>query len=320
MTKPPFPLVFDSSSIAAARSCLRKFELEYLEHWKPGLQSVHLVAGGAYAAGLEAARRGYFVESRSIEDSIALGCTALLKHYGDFQCPPDSAKSLERTLGALEFYFERYPLDEDRAVPITLANGTRGIELNFSEPIDLEDPEMRHPLTGDPLLYVGRLDQAVDYNGLVLGEDDKTASQLGAKWPSQWDLRSQFTGYVWGMAKLGLRLDGFLIRGVSILKRSYDTLEAITQRPQWQLDRWHFQLKRDVKRIRAAWDEGYFDYDLDHACTEYGGCIFKQACLMVDPAPLLEQQFSRRRWDPVSRREIPIRVDEAGNFHEQEVS
>ena len=319
--RPPFPSVLDSSILAAFRSCPRKFELEYLHHWKPLEPSVHLIAGGAYAKGIEVARIAYFVLGEHEQDAIAQGLNACLLAYGDFECPPDSPKSCERTVGALEYYFSRYPLASDRAIPITLPGGKRGIELSFAEPLDLP-----HPETGDPLLYCGRLDQAVDFDGLVLGEDDKTTSQLGASWPKQWDLRSQFTGYVWGMGRIGIKLDGFLIRGVSILKTKYDTLEAITYRPEWQIERWERQVLRDVRRMIGLWEEGYFDYNLDHACSEYGGCGFRQACLMNDPQPLLEQRFVQRVWNPLTRTETlldgelapVITVQAASNILDQE--
>jgi hypothetical protein len=200
--------------------------------------------------------------------------------------------------GALEFYFSHYRLGEDQAIPLSLPGGKSGIEFNFLEPIDLA-----HPETGDPLLYSGRMDMMCSYENMNLGEDDKTASQLGASWPRQWDLRSQFTGYVWGAGRAGIKLDGFLVRGVSILKTKYDTLQAITYRPTWQIDRWYEQLLRDGKRMIAAWEEGYYDYNLDHACAEYGGCGFRSICQMRDPTALLSQQFERRRWDPVARTE-----------------
>ena len=304
--RPPFPAVIDSSLLAAFRSCPQKARLEFVEHFKPAEPSVHLHAGAAYASGLEAARVAYYVNGKSPSESEAIGVMALLKHYGDFVCPEDSAKSANRMAGALEFYFSRYPLDKDPAVPITLPGGKRGIEINFVEPIDLEDPTMRHPETGDPLLICGRLDQAVEYQGLILGEDDKTASQLGASWPRQWDLRSQFTCYIWGVRRLGIPLQGFLIRGVSILKTKYDTMEAITYRPEWELDRWHQQVKRDIRRMISCWEEGYWDWNLDHACTEYGGCLFRNVCKMSDPSLLLEQQFQRRKWDPILRTETVL--------------
>jgi hypothetical protein len=299
--RPPFPAVIDSSLMAAFKSCPEKARLEFFEHWKPRSPSVHLHAGAAYAAGLEAARTAFYIEGRSPADSVAKGLAALFASYGDFECPPDSAKSAERTAGALEYYFSAYPLATDKAIPITLPSGRRGIEFSFLEPL-----EILHPETGDPLLYSGRMDMMVEYDGMRLGEDDKTTSQLGASWPRQWDLRSQFTGYVWGAARAGIKLDGFLIRGVSILKTRYDTLQAITYRPEWQIERWYEQLHKDLERMGRAWEEGYFDLNLDHACAEYGGCPFRQVCQMRDPAALLVQQFERRRWDPVTRKETLI--------------
>jgi hypothetical protein len=150
------------------------------------------------------------------------------------------------------------------------------------------------------------MDMMVTYEGMNLGEDDKTTSQLGASWPRQWDLRSQFTGYVWGASRAGIKLDGFLVRGVSILKTKYDTLQAITYRPAWLIERWYEQLLRDITKMKQAWESGYWDWNLDHACAEYGGCPFKSVCQMRDPAQLLEQQFQRRRWDPVSRTETVL--------------
>lgn len=303
MTRPPFPQVLDSTMIAAGRSCLRKLELEFFEHWKPREPSVHLHAGAAYARGLEVARKAYYSGAADEETAIAQGLGALMEAYGDFQCPEDSAKSLSRTAGALEYYFSQYPMATDQARPVVLPSGNLGIEFSFAEPIDIA-----HPETGDPLIYCGRMDMICDYAGGVYGLDDKTTSSLGASWPRQWDLRSQFTGYCWGAAKAGRPLQGFLVRGVSILKTKYDTLQAVTYRPQWMIDRWYGQLLRDIKRIIQAWESGYFDYSLDHACTEYGGCVFRQVCLSADPQPWLEGSFERRRWDPVNRKEVVVNV------------
>jgi len=301
MTRPEFPSIIDSTIIGTFRSCPQKAFRNYIEHWKIRGESVHLVAGAAYAKGIEVAREAYFVHGKPSSSALALGIGALLEAYGDYQCPPESAKSPERMAGALEFYFTRFPLETDKAIPITLPNGKRGIELSFAEPIDF-----LHPVTGDPLIYCGRLDQAVDFEGMVLGEDDKTASSLGASWSNQWDLRSQFTSYVWGMGRMGIRLNGFLIRGVSILKTKYDTAQAITYRPDWQVDRWYTQLLRDVARMKECWEQGYWDYNLDHACTEYGGCSLKNVCLMKDPNTILQAQFEKRKWEPLTRTETRI--------------
>lgn len=298
MNRPPFPQVVDSTIVSSLRQCGQQFFRQYVQHWKPKAESVHLVAGGAYAKGLEIARRAYYEQGKTPQVAEALGLQALIKAYGSFECPPDSAKSLERTAGALEFYFDKYPLETDPAVPIALPGGGRGIEFSFAEPL-----EIRHPETGNPIIYAGRMDTIDNYAGGVFGEDDKTTSQLGASWPRQWDLRPQFTGYCWGAARAGIPLQGFLVRGVSILKTKYDTMEAITYRPQWMIDRWYEQLHHDLARAISMWERGHYDYNEGEACTSYGGCIFRQICLSRDPETWLGANFERKIWDPVAREE-----------------
>ena len=301
MTRPPFPHVLDSSLVAAFRSCPRKALYDFFWHWKPRTPSVHLHAGAAYARGLEVARTAYFIEGRSSDDSIAAGLEALLRAYGDFECPPESAKSLARTAGAYEYYFSVYPLENDHAVPATLPVVKKGIEFNFVQTLDI-----RHPETGDPLLYCGRMDMVCEFAGAVFGEDDKTTSQLGASWPRQWDLRSQFTGYCWGAREVGMPLAGFIVRGISILKTKYETAQAITYRPAWMIDEWYEQLvTRDIPSMIRMWESNSWGASLDAACNEYGGCGFKQVCQSApsDRKVWLETTFERRRWDPVERTE-----------------
>ena len=297
MDRPPFPSVLDSTIIAAFRSCPTKAMYEYFHHWKTKTPSVHLHAGGAYAHGLEKARRAYYEDnSCSADEAIAIGLKALLEFYGDFECPPDSAKSAERTAGAYEYYFTQYPLETDAATPIALPSGGKGVEFSFAEPI-----EAKHPETGDPLLYVGRMDMIVNFAGGIFGLDDKTTSSLGAQWSKQWDLRSQFTGYCWGAGRSGFALQGFLVRGVSILKTKYDTQQALTYRPEWMIERWYEQLHKDIERMKIQWERNDWDYDLDHACNEFGGCIFRQVCMSREPEGWLRGNFERRVWDPLRR-------------------
>lgn len=298
---PPFPKILDSTMVASFRSCPQKFFREYMEHWKPNVPSVHLHAGGAYAKGLETAREAFYQDGKTAEEAMAEGLRALLTFYGSFECPPDSAKSAERMAGAFEYYFTQYPLGADEAIPITLSSGKRGIEFSFAEPTDAT-----HPVSGDPLLYVGRMDMICDYAGGVFGLDDKTTSSLGSSWSKQWDMRSQFTGYCWGAGRAGIPLQGFLVRGVSILKTKYDTQQALTYRPQWMIDRWYDQLMKDIERMKVMWANREWDYDLDHACTEYSGCVFRQPCLSLDPQPWLESSFIRRVWNPLTRVEESV--------------
>lgn len=301
MTDYPFPKVFDSSMLATYKQCPQLFYKNSIQNWRSKDPSVHLRAGGAFAAGVEAARTAFYVDGAGAEDSVAKGLGALIKYYGDFECPPDSAKSLERTAGALEFYFESYPLSHSEAFPITLPSGKRGIEFNFVHPLPIT-----HPETGDPILYCGRMDAILSYAGGVFICDEKTASSLGPTWSRQWDLRSQFSGYAWGCREAGIRVDGVIVRGVSILKTKYDTQEAISYRPAWQVDRWYEEMLTWIEDIKLCWARNQWRHNLDHACGDFGGCAFRSACSSQDQAPWLETYFARIKWDPLTRTETPL--------------
>jgi hypothetical protein len=284
--------------IAAFRSCPIKFWREFCLHYKPRAPSVHLVAGGAFARGIEIARRSFYEDGASAEDAIARGLVALIQAYGDFECPPDSAKSLERTCGAFEFYFSNYPLGNDGSEPVLWGDGKRMIEFSFAETLPI-----LHPDTGDPLLYCGRSDMIAHFAGGTYIFDEKTTSSLGPSWGNQWDLRSQFTGYCWAAERAQIPVNGVVVRGVSILKTKYDTQQVITSRADWEIQRWYEQLLFDISRMVDCYRTGYWDYNLDHACTEYGGCLFKQPCKSPDPQPWLDLYFERRVWDPLAREE-----------------
>lgn len=297
----PFPEIFDSSMMASYKSCQQLFNLTYLSEWKPKEQSVHLHAGAAFARGLEVARTAFFVNQASSEDAVAEGLGALLTAYGGFECPADSAKSAERMAGAFEFYFQNYPLTMEDSVPILLPGGKRAIEFSFAHPLPIN-----HPTTGNPILYVGRMDAVIGYAGGVYICDEKTTTQLGASWSRQWDLRAQFTGYAWGCREAGIRVDGAIVRGVSILKTKYDTQQAISYRPAWQIERWYTELIEWIDEIKARWLSGRFRSNLDHSCAEYGGCGFRQACCSEDSAPWLETYFEKRHWNPLLRTEVKL--------------
>jgi hypothetical protein len=279
--------------IRTFRSCPRKFEIEFLLHRRGG-ENVHLVAGGAFAKGVEAAREAYYINAQSERDSVAIGLGALYGEYGDFEPPEGAAKTVDRMAGALEYYFAQWPLSDARYRP-HLVGDRHGIEFSFAHPLPIA-----HPVSGDPILFTGRADMVAPFGGAGLFlYDEKTTSRLGPTWSRQWDMRSQFTSYCWAAREWGLDVKGVIVRGISILKTKYEHAEAITYRPQWQIDRWLEQTTRDLTRAIEMWRAGDFDYNLDESCNGYSGCPYRTACLSPEPQSWLETQFQHNPWEPL---------------------
>lgn len=301
LQRPPFPRALDNTLLSTFRSCPQKFMREYLQHWKPARQSIHLVAGAAFAQGLEVARTLYYEKGESVQHAMEMGLRALIVSYGTTECPPESSKSLERMCQALEYYFEAFPMPDDPAQPVLMPSGRRAIEFSFVEPL-----EINHPETNEPLLYSGRSDMIVSCMGGTFIEDDKTTSALGSKWGDTWEMRAQFTGYCWAARRAGLSVDGVLVRGIAILKTLFKHAQHFTYRPQWEIDRWYDQTHRDIARMIQCWKDGLWDYDMGGTCDAYGGCLFLRVCKSPEPEPWLDTYFQKRKWDPVTREETVI--------------
>jgi len=148
-----FPSAIDNTIRSTFVACPQKFFYSHLNRLSPTGTNVHLHAGGAFAAVMEAARLAFYREGLSVDDSIAAGVAGLITYYGDYECPEDSAKSLTRMAGALEYYFSVHPMDSDYVTPHKTAAGGLGIEFSFAIPLPFE-----HPETGDPLVYTGSLE------------------------------------------------------------------------------------------------------------------------------------------------------------------
>ena len=295
----PFPTYLDSSMLATAGACQRQFFLKYMRHLAPRTQSIHLIAGGAFAAGCEAARRAFYLAKATPEAAIGAAVRAAVSHWGTYEAPFDTPKTLVAICEALFAYFtDWYEPDSDPLKPYYWGNGDISVEMTFAVPL----PGVFHPVTEDPILYVGRPDFLGKYglDGLTFLCDEKTTSQLGVTWTRNWDLRGQFLGYAWASQEmLGIKIDGTLVRGVAFKKRDIDTAEVVLLHSQWLLSDWLERTCYLVKDLITAWERAYWRPDFDNSCTSYGGCSFTSLCTRRNMEPWIDMDFEVRKWDPL---------------------
>lgn len=289
----PFPHLIDNTIRSTFFSCPKHAFLEYFQHWKVVGGNINLHAGGAFAHGVDLTRKLFYDQGLPEEEAVKKGQMSMVEYWGDFEVPDDSPKSLPVMLLALDEYFKQYPMATDHIQPLMTA-GKSATEFSFSIPLPIA-----HPETGDPILYGGRFDMLGLYNDQLFVVDEKTTKQLGATWPKQWTMRSQFTGYCWGAQQYDYPVAGAIIRGLAIYKKSFGHAESIQFRQQWQIDQWYEQMLRDVKRMVTSWQEGYWDMSLGDACAAYGGCPFVSVCSSQNPERWLQSDFEQREWKPL---------------------
>lgn len=286
--------------ISTGRSCPQKLLRQYVQHYKPRGESIHLIAGGAFAHAIEAARRSFYEFREDAAIAEARAVHALIGFWGAYEAPEGEAKSLERMVGALLFYLDEFPLGADKAEPI-LIGGKLGIEFSFCLPL-----QVKHPVTGEPLLYAGRSDMVAAWRNGVWPHDEKTAGSQSKNWAMKWDLRSQFTGYCYALREFGIKPTGVVTRGIVVLKTMYHSQSAPSYRAEWEIDRWYDNLCEDLESFIWQWKREKWRFNFDDACNSFSGCPFTRVCKSLDPVPWLGADFTRRVWSPLERKEIPL--------------
>lgn len=293
----PFPAVVDSTMRSAFVECPQKFYQSYVLNLAPKGKSIHLVAGGAFAKGLEVTRKAFWDFEAPPEEAIEMGMAAAIAAYDPEVNEPGHQKSLDRVLVAMTSYFQTYPLGEDPIKPFCPENSEKhSIEFSFAIPLPIMNVS-----TGEPIIYSGRFDLLGVFQDAIWVVDEKTATQLGASWGRKFDLRAQMTGYCWGAREYGYPVAGAIIRGIGFLKTQITHAQVMTHRAPWLVDRWYAQLLRDIQRMQECYTAGIWDYAYGDACDAYGGCQFLNVCTKEDPTKWYPMYFEHRKWDPLHK-------------------
>ena len=297
--------------LSCFRDCEEKFHIEHLLGLRPVEKSIHLIAGGAFAAGCAATRKAFYDPSTAYADfstkqkeehCIALGLQTLIKAYGEPVLGPYETKTIDRICSAFVYYFDTYKLSSDPIQPLYVG-GKPAIEVSFAFPTGVA-----HPDTGEEILYAGRTDMIGVFKDICFIIDEKTTKQMGASFAKQFLLRGQFLGYAYGARHEGYNIVGSIIRGVCIRKNDFELREVgPLYTEQWKLDRWFTGMVDTLRRMVHCYKEQTWTLDLGHACGNFGGCPSMKICLAKDPTRIASE-FAVVRWDPLARQEEVLRT------------
>jgi PD-(D/E)XK nuclease superfamily protein len=311
--QPNLPTHIDSTMMTCFRSCPQKYYREFVEGRRPAGVSIDLHAGACFASAIEEVRKQVYLNHKPLNDALVIAQARFFQEWGDVAAPEwkRTAKTKDRVWEAVESYFAHYSPLTDHVQPLPQAS-RGGLEYTFAIPLEpasgLNDGSFPLHPNGGPFLYCGRFDMIGSYQGRPCVCDEKTTgSSIGKSWAYQWDLRSQFIGYVWACQQdVYADLDTVVVRGIAIQKEQIVHAEAIKLYSNDLIAKWHEQLRRDLWRLVRCYEYGYWDYNLGDACTSYGACVFMAACASNQPDVWL-QDFEIRHWNPIIRN--PIRGD-----------
>jgi hypothetical protein len=298
------PQHIDSTMMNCFRSCPMKYYREYVQGLRPPGISIDLHAGACFASALEEVRKQIYGHGKPLGDALVLAQARFFVEWGDVE-PPEwkrTAKTKDRVWEAVEAYFQHHSPLTDHIQPYKKADGSPTLEYTFAIPLTDEDFPL-HP-DGSPFLYAGRFDMIGQYQSNPCIVDEKTTgSSIGQKWAYQWDLRSQFLGYLWACRTNGINVNTVVVRGIAIQKEQIVFAEAIKLYSDHLVNKWYEQLRRDMWKILECHNNNYFDYNLGETCTAYGLCPYMTSCASPNPEAWL-QEFEVRHWDPTHKNPV----------------
>lgn len=293
------PTHFDSTMRSTFAACHRKHYHEYVLGLRPGETSIDLHAGGVFSATLERYYREFFLNKADHSIALARAYSTFSHEWGDAVPSRDTnPKTAPNMWSAVEKYFTVFPAATDPVQPY-FGSDSPTFEFSFAIPLDFPNFP-RHPVTGDPFVYVGRFDMFGKRSGRAVIRDEKTAQRLEHNWSEKWDLRAQFLSYCWALQHIGIPCDTVVVRGVIITKTEIRIVEAEKIYSKALIARWFEQLRRDLTTLVQCWNEGYFDYNLGDACVAYSHCPFMTVCASNKPE-MWYPSYRVFRWNPLNR-------------------
>ena len=292
-----FPVAIDNTMRTAFDACQRKFLLAHIYNLRSGDPSIHLVFGAAYAKGLEVARKEFYTGNKDKASYVGKAMIAAIQEWHEANDDPmlDESKSLLNCLCAIDYYFEEFPMENDWVQPLMI-DDEPAVEFTFAMPLELKGPD------GNPVLYAGRFDMFIDFQGNAAVYDDKTTSQLGQSWINGWNLDSQMTSYIWAGQQHGFNTTTAVIRGVSILKTKFGNAQAIEHRTDFEVRSWYNLVHHNLYDMIEAFDKGedHFLPSYGQACKAFGGCPYAELCKKENWKDWIEPDFHEYVWNPLA--------------------
>lgn len=262
-------------------SCRKKFYWRIVEELVPKQPSGALAFGAAIHSGLEELYGQWNVEEaqKAFEESwLASGVKE------------DEKRNLQRGQLILKGYAEKY---------IGLAElPFKVIKTEHSYCLDMP---------GCSVKAAGRIDKVIEWDGLLLVLDHKTASQVPATYWERFKLHKQMLGYCWAASKeSGEQCAGFVIDAVGVFKDKllFSMDNPITVMPEQVkgYEVWFRAVAEDITNAFRNFEETGCKVDEvfyeGSACNDYSGCAYKDLCVAPADAKdwVVDNMYGKEKW------------------------
>lgn len=328
-------LEIDNSSLEVQATCDKKAEWQ-LVHSRIGVPSYALTYGGAVHRGLESFYRGKLPEGHERYKPFVMSET-IDDVYKIFEATPPPAghwRNFDKFCGMFGRYVNDYAPVADRFISVLECEQGFSLPLTTIK-VDAYLPYPKEILFDNPgacndtfvttegvvllkhihVAWTGVIDNIVDVDGRIFIMDHKTTSVEGDDFWRDFELKSQFHGYVYVAERLLGRPVLGAIPNVIYGREDAKTSAGLKTQREKEFQRRFVEMKPELVQewshntiniledfinnlVHARWPMKTF-----HCTTKFGLCPYHDVCTLKPEQRLLmlmTNQYQNNIWNPLS--------------------
>ncbi len=280
--------VWDYSTLSSFQTCRKKYYWEHVRNLRPKMKGVALEFGGAIHEGLDV----YYKQVATVGNEQAIK-EAIAKFSGMYQDREgDELRTVANGVKMLEWYGKKYKDEPFKTVG---------------------KPETGFVFFIGDVLYGGRIDLPVDWDGNLWIMEHKTTTRLTGGYFDQYELDKQVTGYIIAAEEyfkerkvMGCIVNVMepwkeLIRPTSKSKSPEDHfLRKPITRSTFVKERFKLNVQRIVRDITWCHENNEFmEAEKKEVCQYYNRpCPYLQLCQYGENERTIENEYVVEKWEP----------------------
>lgn len=276
--------IYDYSTLSSFQTCRKKYYFEHIRNLRPKLKGAALEFGGAVHEGLDA----YYSTDDKVE-GIKLAKQKFYDNWTDRE--GDELRTVENGIKMLDWYATKYKHEPFKV---------------------LGKPETGFVFFIGDILFGGRIDLPVEWDGNLWIMEHKTTTRLSSSYFSQYELDKQCTGYIIAAEEYFKRkVHGCivnvmepwkeLIRPTAKSKQPEDHFaRSPITRSTMLKDRFKLNVQRIVRDIKwCEENDEYMEAEKKEVCHYYNRpCPYLQLCQHGEDERVIASEYTIEKWEP----------------------
>ena len=271
--------VWDFTTIDDFQRCRKYYYWRHIRNFAPKIPGSALVFGGAFHTALDT----YYL------NGLVKAIEAFRAIYKDRE--DDKLRTVENGVKALEWYAKVYVNEQFKVLGKP--------EAGFVFPV------------GD-IMWGGRMDLPVEWDGQLWIMEHKTTTRLDSNYFKQFALDKQLTGYTIGAEEFfGRECKGCIINAIEVWKELIrPTSKSKTpeqhfvrdpvMRTKMLKDRFKLNVQRIVRNILWCEEHNeFYEAEKKDVCFSYNyDCPYRTLCEFGEDSRIVERDYSIIKWEP----------------------